>query len=620
MGRRLTPERALFEWALLDANKSGTAEKFKVFVSLNLRGGGFFYGIFLRQMERIVSHMKNFDKYRPGYYMPPETCLDWTKKERVEKAPLWCSVDLRDGNQALITPMNLEEKLEFYRFLLELGFKEIEVGFPAASETEFEFLRTIIEEHMIPDDVWIQVLTQSRPHIIKKTFEAIKGAKNVVVHLYNSTSFAQRQQVFRKSEDEIVDIAVSGAKTFDEYAAKMPETNFRFEYSPESFTGTEMEFALRICNEVIDVWKPRPDRKVIINLPSTVEMSMPHVYAQQIEYMSKNLHDRENVIVSIHPHNDRGTAVAAGELALLAGGDRIEGTLFGNGERTGNVDIITMAMNLFTHGVDPELDFSDMPKIVQFYEHLTGMSVGYRQPYSGQLVFAAFSGSHQDAISKGMKFREETQQHQWTVPYLPLDPHDVNREYETDVIRINSQSGKGGISYILEHNFGYTLPKEMAAEVGYFIKEISDHAHKELTPAEILVSFQHEYQNKDMPIALQDVTWVRENGYTAADVTLAIRNETFYLSAKGNGPLDAVSNVLKIANPAIKYHFVDYEEHALETNSDSKASAYIVIADESGRRYWGVGVDSDITMASVYALITAVNRANKDNQFIPTND
>ena len=494
------------------------------------------------------------------------------------------------------------------------------MGFPAASETECEFLRTIIEEHMIPDDVWIQVLTQSRPHIIKKTFEAIKGAKNVVVHLYNSTSFAQRQQVFRKSEDEIVDIAVSGAKTFDEYAAKMPETNFRFEYSPESFTGTEMEFALRICNEVIDVWKPRPDRKVIINLPSTVEMSMPHVYAQQIEYMSKNLHDRENVIVSIHPHNDRGTAVAAGELALLAGGDRIEGTLFGNGERTGNVDIITMAMNLFTHGVDPELDFSDMPKIVQFYEHLTGMSVGYRQPYSGQLVFAAFSGSHQDAISKGMKFREETQQHQWTVPYLPLDPHDVNREYETDVIRINSQSGKGGISYILEHNFGYTLPKEMAAEVGYFIKEISDHAHKELTPAEILVSFQHEYQNKDMPIALQDVTWVRENGYTAADVTLAIHNETFYLSAKGNGPLDAVSNVLKIANPAIKYHFVDYEEHALETNSDSKASAYIVIADESGRRYWGVGVDSDITMASVYALITAVNRANKDNQFIPTND
>ena len=564
--------------------------------------------------------MKNYTKYRPGYYMPPETCMDWVKKERLTEAPAWCSVDLRDGNQALITPMNLEEKLSFFTFLLELGFKEIEVGFPAASETEYEFLRTIIEEHMIPDDVYIQVLTQSRPHIIKKTFDAIKGAKNVVVHLYNSTSFAQRQQVFRMNEDEIVNIAVEGAKAFNEYAAKMPETNFRFEYSPESFTGTEVEFSLRICNAVIDVWQPRPDRQVIINLPSTVEMSMPHVYAQQIEYMSKHLNCRENVILSIHPHNDRGTGVAAGELALLAGGDRIEGTLFGNGERTGNVDIVTMAMNLFTHGVDPRLDFSDMPRIVDFYEKLTGMHVGYRQPYSGQLVFAAFSGSHQDAISKGMKFREEHNEDFWTVPYLPLDPKDVNREYETDVIRINSQSGKGGISYILEHNFGYTLPKEMAAEVGYFIKEISDHAHKELTPAEILVSFQHEYQNKDMPIALQDVTWVRENGYTAADVTLAIHNETFYLSAKGNGPLDAVSNVLKIANPAIKYHFVDYEEHALETNSDSKASAYIVIADESGRRYWGVGVDSDITMASVYALITAVNRANKDNQFIPTND
>ena len=561
--------------------------------------------------------MKNFEKYRPGYYLPPETCMDWTKKDRLTKAPAWCSVDLRDGNQALITPMNLEEKLEFYRFLLDVGFKEIEVGFPAASETEYEFLRTIIEDHLIPEDVSIQVLTQSRPHIIQKTFAAVKGAKNVVVHLYNSTSFAQRQQVFRMSEDEIVDIAVSGAKLFDEYAAKMPETNFRFEYSPESFTGTEVEFALRICNAVIDVWKPRPERQVIINLPSTVEMSMPHVYAQQIEYMSKHLHDRENVILSIHPHNDRGTAVAAGELALLAGGDRIEGTLFGNGERTGNVDIITMAMNLFTHGVDPQLDFSDMPKIVKFYEDLTGMSVGYRQPYSGHLVFAAFSGSHQDAIAKGMHFREENDEKYWTVPYLPLDPHDVNREYETDVIRINSKSGKGGISYILEHNFGYDLPKEMATEVGYFIKGISDHAHKELSPHEILVAFQHEYQNKDEPIALQDISWIREGGSTVADVTLAIHNELYYLSARGNGPLDAVSNVLKIANPNIKYRFVDYEEHALETDSDSLASAYVVIADEEGNHYWGVGVDSDITMASVYALITAVNRENKVKQFFP---
>ena len=500
--------------------------------------------------------MKNYNKYRPGYYMPPEPCLDWMQKERLTQPPQWCSVDLRDGNQALITPMNLEEKLEFYRLLLEVGFKEIEVGFPAASETEYEFLRTIIEDHLIPEDVSIQVLTQSRPHIIKKTFDAIKGAKNVVVHLYNSTSFAQRQQVFRMSEDEIVDIAVS----------------------------------------------------------------MPHVYAQQIEYMSKHLHDRENVIVSIHPHNDRGTAVASGELALLAGGQRIEGTLFGNGERTGNVDIITMAMNLFTHGVDPQLDFSDMPKIVECYERLTGMSVGYRQPYSGHLVFAAFSGSHQDAIAKGMHFREEREEKYWTVPYLPLDPHDVNREYETDVIRINSQSGKGGISYILEHNFGYDLPKEMATEVGYFIKGISDHAHKELTPSEILVAFQHEYQNKDEPIALQDISWLREGGSTVADVTLAIGSQLFYLSARGNGPLDAVSNVLKIANPDIKYQFVDYEEHALETDSDSLASAYVVIADDEGNHYWGVGVDSDITMASVYALITAVNRENKVKQFIPTHD
>lgn len=562
--------------------------------------------------------MKHVEKYRPGYYMPPEPCFDWTKKERIEKAPDWCSVDLRDGNQALITPMSLDEKIRFYQFLLELGFKEIEVGFPAASETEYEFLRTLIEEDLIPDDVFIQVLTQARPHIIEKTFASIKGAKNVVVHLYNSTSFAQRQQVFRMTEDEIVDIAVSGAKLFNDYADQMPETNFRFEYSPESFTGTEMEFALRICNEVIDVWKPRPDRKAIINLPSTVEMSIPHVYAQQIEYISKHLHDRENVIVSIHPHNDRGTGVAAGELALLAGGDRIEGTLFGNGERTGNVDIVTMAMNMFSHGVDPVLDFSDMPRVVAFYEELTGLSVGFRQPYSGQLVFAAFSGSHQDAIAKGMRFREETDPARWTVPYLPIDPADVSREYETDVIRINSQSGKGGISYILEHNFGYSIPKEMAAEVGYFIKDVSDHAHKELSPQEILTAFCHEYQNKDTPIALQDISWVREGGVTMADATLAIGEEVYYLSAKGNGPIDAMSNVLKIANPNIRYHFVDYEEHALETNSDSLASAYVVIADDEGKQYWGVGVDSDIAMASVYALITAVNRENQVKQFIRT--
>ena len=560
--------------------------------------------------------MKHVERYRPGYYMPPEECLDWAKRERIEQAPAWCSVDLRDGNQALITPMSLEEKLDFYRFLLGLGFKEIEVGFPAASETEYDFLRTIIEQDMIPDDVWIQVLTQSRPHIIEKTFDAIRGAKHVVVHLYNSTSFAQRQQVFRASEDEIVDLAVSGAALFNDYAAKMPETQFRFEYSPESFTGTEMEFALRICNAVIDTWQPRPERRVIINLPSTVEMSMPHVYAQQIEYMSKHLHCRGDVIVSLHPHNDRGTAVAAAELGLLAGGDRVEGTLFGNGERTGNVDLITLGMNLYTHGVDPQLDFSDMPKIVKSYEDLTGMSVGFRQPYAGQLVFAAFSGSHQDAIAKGMAFRRERGEDRWTVPYLPLDPQDVNREYETDVIRINSQSGKGGISYILEHNYGYDLPKEMASEVGYFIKEISDHAHKELSPAEVLAAFQAEYQNINAPITLEDISWMREKAGTVADMTLNIGGEIFCLSARGNGPIDAVSNALREANPDIRYRFVDYEEHALENDSDSRASAYVVIADEAGRHFWGVGVDSDIIMASVYALITAINRENRVRHFV----
>ena len=549
--------------------------------------------------------MKNFDKYRPGYYLPPEPSNDWVKKERLTQAPDWCSVDLRDGNQALITPMSLEEKIEFYKLLLKLGFKEIEVGFPAASETEYTFLRTIIQEGLVPDDVTIQVLTQSRPHIIKKTFESIKGVKNVVVHLYNSTSFAQRQQVFRMSEDEIVEIAVSGAKLFDDYAAKMPETNFRFEYSPESFTGTEIEFAERICNAVIDVWQPRPDRKVIINLPSTVEMSMPHVYASQIEYMSKHLHDRENVILSIHPHNDRGTAVAAAELALLAGGDRIEGTLFGNGERTGNVDIITLAMNLFTHGVDPNLDFSDMPAIVEFYEKITGMHVGYRQPYSGHLVFAAFSGSHQDAISKGMKFREETGEHRWTVPYLPLDPHDVNREYETDVIRINSQSGKGGVGFILEQHNGLKLPKKFREAMGYTAKRASDHEHKELQPQEVFDLFVENYENKKSPYNITQVHYKQHNGIIA-EVTTEYEGKKNVILAYGNGRLDAVSNALKKFYH-LDYQLTTYEEHALEKSSSSRAIAYVGIQDKAGRMYWGAGVDADIIRASVDALLTAVN-------------
>ena len=388
--------------------------------------------------------MENYTKYKRGYFMPPTECLEWTKKEYIDHAPIWCSVDLRDGNQALIVPMSLDEKIEFFKCLVKVGFKEIEVGFPAASETEYTFLRTLIEDNLIPDDVTIQVLTQARPHIIEKTFQALEGCKHSVVHLYNSTSVAQREQVFKKSKEEILSIAVEGAKMLKDYAAKTPG-NFQFEYSPESFTGTEVDYALEVCNAVLDVWQPTEDNKVIINLPVTVSMSMPHVYASQVEYMSTHLKYRENVIVSLHPHNDRGCAIADSELGLLAGGDRIEGTLFGNGERTGNVDIITLAMNMFSHGVDPKLDFSNLPEITELYERVTRMHVYERQPYSGALVFAAFSGSHQDAIAKGMNWRKEKNLTEWTVPYLPIDPMDVGREYDGDVIRINSQSGKGGI-------------------------------------------------------------------------------------------------------------------------------------------------------------------------------
>ena len=422
--------------------------------------------------------MKNYQKYSKQYFAPHGVTMDWTKKESIEKPPIWCSVDLRDGNQALIIPMSLEEKLEFFKLLCKVGFKEIEIGFPAASETEYEFCRTLIENNLIPDDVTIQVLTQSREHIIAKTFEAIDGAKHAVVHLYNSTSVAQREQVFKKSKEQIVEIAKFGANLCNEYKAKA-KGKVTFEYSPESFTGTEPEFALEICNEVINIWKPTPDNKVIINLPVTVSHSMPHVYANQVEYMSKNLSCRENVIISLHPHNDRGCAVADSEMGLLAGGDRIEGTLFGNGERTGNVDIITLALNMYSQGVDPGLDFSNLPAITEVYEKVTRMHVYERQPYSGQLVFAAFSGSHQDAIAKGMKFREGEEK-VWNVPYLPIDPTDVGRVYEADVIRINSQSGKGGIGYILETQFKHVLPPKMREAFGYHVKSISDHEHREL--------------------------------------------------------------------------------------------------------------------------------------------
>lgn len=567
-------------------------------------------------IRRKAAGMKNHTKYSIGYFMPPEKSTNWVNKDHVDRAPIWCSVDLRDGNQALVVPMSLQEKLDFFKFLCSLGFKEIEVGFPAASETEYEFTRKLIEEDLIPDDVTIQVLTQSRQHIIEKTFEALKGAKKAIVHLYNSTSVAQREQVFKKSKEEIKDIAVFGAELINEYAAKAEGTYFTFEYSPESFTGTEMEYALDICNTVIDVWKPSPERKVIINLPATVSMSMPHVYASQIEYMSNNLHNRENVIVSLHPHNDRGTGVADCELGLLAGGDRVEGTLFGNGERTGNVDIVTVALNMYSHGVDPELDFSDMPNIVKKYEEFTDMKVPPRQPYGGELVFAAFSGSHQDAIAKGMHYREDVEPDKWNVPYIPIDPHDISREYEADVIRINSQSGKGGVAYILETNYGYKIPNAMREEIGYMMKHVSDVNHKELSPSKICEIFEKEYVNRKDKYQLKDATFRRlpqsetlgDNGIEA-DIEVVIDGKTYKLEGRGNGRLDAITNAIRKGPYHEEYDFITYEEHALEGESNSRAAAYVAIADKQGNTYWGVGIHNDIIYASINALMSAINRA-----------
>lgn len=550
--------------------------------------------------------MQHTEKYARGYFMPPTDNFDWVKKEYIDHAPAWCSVDLRDGNQALVVPMNLEEKVELYKLLLRLGFKEIEVGFPAASETEYDFLRTLIDQNLIPPDVTIQVLTQARPHIIKKTFDALDGIQSpVVVHLYNSTSVAQRQQVFQKSPEEIIQIAVDGAKLLQEYAAKYTG-DFRFEYSPESFTGTEMEFALRICNAVLDVWKPTKEKPVIINLPVTVQLSMPHVYACQVEYMSKNLNYRDSVILSLHPHNDRGCGIADTELGLLAGGQRVEGTLFGNGERTGNADIVTLALNLFSHGVDPQLNFEHMPDVVDMYERLTGMPVYERQPYGGKLVFAAFSGSHQDAIAKGMKWRESHGEQAWNVPYLLIDPKDIGREYDGDVIRINSQSGKGGIGYLLEQKFGYNLPKNMREDLGYTVKSISDHAHKELQPQEIHDIFVQHYVNVATPVEITDFHF-RRNGTYHAEVSMTIDGKSELLCGEGNGRLDAIADALK-KRFDIAYTDLSYSEHALEVGSKSRAAAYVGITVPDGKTYWGCGVHTDIINASVYALLSATNK------------
>ncbi|MBR1975467.1 MAG: 2-isopropylmalate synthase [Clostridia bacterium] len=550
--------------------------------------------------------MKNSKKYVKQYFEPQGVTMDWTKKSAIEKPPVWCSVDLRDGNQALIIPMSLEEKLEFFKLLCKVGFKEIEIGFPAASETEYEFCRKLIEEDLIPDDVTIQVLTQSREHIIAKTFEALKGAKRAIVHLYNSTSVAQRTQVFRREKKEIVDIAVFGAKLCKQYREKA-EGKITFEYSPESFTGTEPEFAAEICNAVLDVWQPTADDKAIINLPVTVSHSMPHVYANQVEYMCKNLKNRENVVISLHPHNDRGCAVADSEMGLLAGGDRIEGTLFGNGERTGNVDIITLALNMFSQGVDPELDFTNLPEITKVYERVTRMKVSERQPYSGSLVFAAFSGSHQDAIAKGMKYRVEKGVNTWTVPYLPLDPADVGRVYEADVIRINSQSGKGGIGYILETQFKLVLPPKMREVFGYHVKSISDHAHKELLPQEVYDIFLRDFVNVQDKLQVVHADYeVANSDLVKAKVEISYLGESKTVEVEGNGRLDCVSNAIKEVLGK-EYVLESYVQHALEEKSSSKAASYVCIMAD-GKPFWGTGIHADIMTSSIRALVTAINR------------
>ncbi len=547
--------------------------------------------------------MKDCAKYVKQFVLPPEECNGWAEKNYVEKAPVWCSVDLRDGNQSLIEPMSLETKIEFFKLLCELGFKEIEVGFPAASKTEYDFLRALIDRNLIPEDVTVQVLTQAREHIIKKTFEALKGAKNAIVHVYNSTSVAQREQVFAKSREEIKQIAVEGAKLLKHLAEK-DGADYRFEYSPESFTGTEPEYALEVINAVLDVWQPVFERKAIINLPATVENAMPHVYARQVEYINKNMKHRESVVLSLHPHNDRGCGVAAAEFGLLAGADRIEGTLFGNGERTGNVDIITLAGNMFSQGVDPHLNFGNMPYVTSLYKSFTAMPVSPRHPYAGELVFAAFSGSHQDAIAKGMAFRKKTGRKIWDVPYLPIDPADVGREYETDVIRINSQSGKGGVGYVLMANYGINMPRKMKEDMGYRTKAVSDVKHKELKPAEVYKIFEQSYL---LPRGKFDITachFVQNDGIEAT-VTVNCGKDEATVTAVGNGRLDAVSNAIK-THFGLQYNLIGYEQHALEDGSRSQAISYVGV-ESGGKTHWGAGVDDDIIKSSYKALVSAVN-------------
>ena len=556
---------------------------------------------------------EGFHKYIPFQPVPlPDRT--WPDKV-ITKAPTWCSVDLRDGNQALIDPMNLEEKLRFFQTLVDIGIKEIEIGFPSSSETEYEICRTLIDRNLIPDDVTIQVLVQARPHLIKKTFEAIQGAKNVIVHFYNSTSTLQRKVVFKTDMQGVIDIAVNGAKLIkeltDEEVARTG-MNIRYEYSPESFSGTEMDNAVAICEAVMDVLQPTPENKLILNLPNTVEMSTPNHHADQIEYFCRHIKNRDSVIISLHPHNDRGTATAATELGLLAGAERVEGTLFGNGERTGNADIMNVAMNMYSQGVDPELDFSNIREIREIYEKCTRMKVHDRHPYAGNLVFTAFSGSHQDAIKKGIDYMREHDTQYWEVPYLPIDPADVGRKYEP-IIRINSQSGKGGAAFIMQQSFGYELPKAMHPEFGAMVKAACDEAGRELLPNEIFDIFRAHYLDVKYPYNLKKYKLYEENDTEGETVVhfegnLRFRHEDHLISAAGNGPIDAFFKALRTVG-IHDYKFVTYREHAVSEGADSKAISYIQLTAPDGRTVFGVGMDGNISLASIKGIICAINRA-----------
>jgi 2-isopropylmalate synthase len=542
-------------------------------------------------------------KYRP---FPPVSLPDRQWPNRVlTAAPIWCSVDLRDGNQALAVPMNVSQKLELFQTLVKIGFKEIEVGFPSASNTEFAFNRRLIEEHRAPDDVWLQVLVQAREELIERTVESLVGAKKAIIHLYNSTSPAQRRVVFGKTEKEIIEVAVRGATWIKERLPRLKGTDVMLQYSPESFSATEVEFAREISEAVMDVWQPTPQRKMILNLPDTVEVAMPNVYADQIEWVCRNIKHRDSLIVSVHTHNDRSTGVAATELGLLAGADRVEGTLFGNGERTGNLDIVTVALNLYQHGIDPKLDFSDLNSIIEIYERCTGMTVPPRLPYAGELVFTAFSGSHQDAIRKGLNEWKENSRSHWDVPYLTIDPNDIGREYR-EVIRVNSQSGKGGVAYLLESEFGIELPKDMQREFGPIANDEVDKLGREVTAAELKQMFWKEYIERTAPWQLKRFETESKNGVVKCRAKLLRDAKAVELSGEGNGPLAAL--VHGLGKNAVRFEITNYSEHALSSGEEAAAIAYIQIKTADGKTRWGAGVDTNIELASVRAVLSALNR------------